>query len=310
MEKKRKIYLARPHGMCAGVRRAIAAVEAVLAESSETVYVLHEIVHNNHIVRNLSARGVRFVESLEDVPDGAILLFSAHGVGNDREREAVLKHLRIVDATCPLVKRLQNGAHEAGVRGQSVVLLGHRGHPEVEGIIGRMEPDDPIYAVENAGEIAGLPPELQRPFLLSQTTLNSEDVELLSGELKKKYPELQTGPGICYATEQRQNAVRALARETSLILIIGSPRSSNSNRLREIAQAAGSRAFLIDGPAELPFKELENAASVGVSAGASAPESLVEATVAELKKTGFCEVTEIGTPALEPQFKLPHIAWL
>lgn len=308
MENSRKIYLAQPHGMCAGVRRAIATVEAVLEQVREPVFVLHEIVHNTHVVRDLASRGVRFVEDLSAVPDGAVVLFSAHGVGSGCEMAAQTKRLRVVDATCPLVKRLQNAAREAGLRKQSVILLGHRGHPEVEGIVGRMAPGDPIYVVENSAEIAALPEKIgENPCLLCQTTLNTEEVTRLGDELRKKYPALQTGPGVCYATRERQNAVRALARVAPLILIIGSKRSSNSNRLREIAAESGSRAFLIDGPEDLPRNELSGVPAVGVSAGASAPESFVEMTIRELEKSGFFGVELVGSPAPEPRFKLPPL---
>ncbi len=307
MENSRKIYLAQPHGMCAGVRRAIATVEAVLAQVHEPIFVLHEIVHNTHVVRDLASRGVRFVEDLSEVPDGAVVLFSAHGVGLECEKTARAKHLHVVDATCPLVKRLQNAAREAGLRKRSVILLGHRGHPEVEGIVGRMAPGDPIYVVENSAEIAALPENIgENPCRLCQTTLNTETVNRLSGELQRKYPTLQAGPGVCYATGERQNAVRALARVAPLILIIGSKRSSNSNRLREIAEESGSRSFLIDGPEDLPRNELSEAPAVGVSAGASAPESFVEMTIRELRKSGFSGVEIVGEAIPEPCFKLPR----
>ena len=304
-----KIYLARPHGMCAGVRRALAAVESVLAAADGIVYVLHEIVHNEPIVRSLTRRGVRFVNSPEEVPEGGILLFSAHGVGSGCEREARNRRLRVVDATCPLVKRLHRAAYEAGAAGVPVVLIGHRNHPEVEGIVGRMEPGTEIRVVESAAEIDALPFPAGTPVLrLCQTTLNTRETERLTSLLRRRFPAMREGPGVCYATFQRQEAVRRLAAVVPLVLIIGSARSSNSNRLREIAAESGAAAFLIDGPETLPLEALRNVTGVGVGAGASAPEHLVDATLEALKRLGFGpDVSFVGEAVEEPRFLPPEL---
>ncbi len=294
MDRRGKIFLAQPHGMCAGVRRAIDAVERMLGQNGAPVYVLHEIVHNNFIVRELAARGVRFAESLEEVPLGARLLLSAHGVATRVEREARDRAGQLVDAVCPLVKRL----HEAAARcvpGEVLILIGHRGHPEVEGILGRGG-GGTVFVVENVTEAEALPefPEDVPVRVLSQTTLNTETVREVSAALRKRRPSIAAEPAVCYATRHRQSAVRLLAKKTPLVLVIGSPRSSNSNRLREAAEQAGARAFLIDGPEELPEEALAEADSVGVTAGASAPETLVERLLEELERRGFGPVETVA----------------
>jgi len=305
MERNKTIYLAQPHGMCAGVRRALEAVDAVLERFGPPVYVLHEIVHNSFIVNRLRERGVRFAETLEEVPPGAVLLFSAHGVSDAVEREARARRLRLVDATCPLVKRLHHAAANAT---GALLLLGHRGHPEVEGTVGRSGARWTL-TVGGADEIAGLPdfPAGTPVALLAQTTLNTEDVRFLEDALKKKYPQLESAAAVCYATTNRQRAVRMLAEKTGAVLVIGSPHSSNSNRLREVAEQAGAKAFLIEGAAGLPREALEKAESVGVGAGASAPESLVREVIAELGTLGFGRVENVPAAEEETVFRQPTI---
>lgn len=305
MERNKTIYLAQPHGMCAGVRRALEAVDAVLERFGPPVYVLHEIVHNSFIVNRLRERGVRFAETLEEVPPGAVLLFSAHGVSGAVEREARARRLRLVDATCPLVKRLHHAAANAA---GALLLLGHRGHPEVEGTVGRSGARW-TFMVGGADEIAGLPdfPADTPVALLAQTTLNTEDVRVLEEALKKKYPQLESAAAVCYATTNRQKAVRMLAERTDVVLVIGSPHSSNSNRLREVAEQAGAKAFLIEGAAGLPREALKKAESVGVGAGASAPESLVREVIAELGALGFGRVENVPAAEEETVFRQPTI---
>lgn len=308
MDPKKEILVAVPHGMCAGVRRALRAVESVLHRCGAPVYVLHEIVHNDFIVNNLKKQGVRFAETLSEVPEGAVLLFSAHGVSAAVEQEAEKRKLRIVDATCPLVKRLQVAAARYSRPGDLLILIGHRGHPEVEGVLGRTG-GGRVLVVENEADIAALPdcPDARRISRLAQTTLNCESVERLTEALRRRYPALECGPGICYATTNRQAAVRELAAHCGMVLIIGSRRSSNSNRLREIATSCGCRAFLIDGPEALPPEVAGWQGAIGVSAGASAPEALVERTVARLAELGFGPVRLLGTPEQKLEFAPPEI---
>ena len=232
MDNQRKIFIARPHGMCAGVRRALDTVEAVLKSAPAPVYVLHEIVHNNFIVNRLKERGVIFAETLAEVPEGAVLLFSAHGVSAAVEEEARRRSLRTVDATCPLVKSLQSAASKSFRPGEVLILIGHRGHPEVEGVLGRVPAGGTVHVISGAAEVPGLPelPAGTPVRALSQTTLNLEAVDEVLAALRNRWPQLESGPGVCYATTNRQKAVRQLAARCRTLLIIGSPRSSNSNR--------------------------------------------------------------------------------
>lgn len=309
MDPKKEILIAVPHGMCAGVRRALEAVESVLHRCGTPVCVLHEIVHNDFIVNDLRRRGVRFAETLAEVPEGAVLLFSAHGVSAAVEREAKKRKLRIVDATCPLVKRLQiAAARRSSDPGDVLILIGHRGHPEVEGVLGRTG-GGRVLVVEREADIAALPDcsGARRISRLAQTTLNCETVETLTGLLRQRYPALECGPGICYATTNRQSAMCELASLCGMVLVIGSRRSSNSNRLREIAESRGCRAFLIDGPEVLPPEVASWPGPIGVSAGASAPEELVERTVVRLGELGFGPVRLLGTPEQKLAFAPPEI---
>ncbi len=287
---ERTVYLAEPRGMCAGVRRALDVLDGVSGE----VYVLHEIVHNNFIVSRLRKRGVHFVESPDEVPEGATLVFSAHGVSRQVEAQARARHLRVVDATCPLVKRVQASAAAGVAAGELVLLVGHGGHPEVEGILGQAEPGG-IRLLERVEDVAALPEADGRPLrLVSQTTLEPEFVEMLRREVTKRYGIVpKQGAGVCYATAQRQNAVRRIAARAELVLIIGSPRSSNSNRLREVAAAVNGNALLLDHPDELVPAQLNRVRTVGVSAGASAPEELITLLLLRLYDAGFHRVETV-----------------
>jgi len=305
MKSNKTIYLAQPHGMCAGVRRALEAVETVLTRFPPPVYVLHDIVHNSFIVNRLRGRGVRFADTLDDVPPGSVLMFSAHGVSDAVENEARKRGYRLVDATCPLVKRLH---HAAAKTSGVLLLLGHRGHPEVEGTVGRSGAKL-TFTVGDAAEIAALPeiPAETPVSLLAQTTLNTDDVLAMEAMLKKKYPQLESAAAVCYATTNRQKAMRLVAGKTRTVLVIGSPRSSNSNRLREVAEQSGAEAFLIENAAEIPPKVWENSESVGIGAGASAPESLVREAIAELERRGFGPVVPVPAAEEETVFKQPEI---
>ena len=282
----RRLFLAEVHGMCGGVRRALAILDRIPRHSGETLYVHHEIVHNNCIVERLKRRGVVFVDSPDEVPPGARLVFSAHGVSRTVEAACRARSLRVIDATCPLVKKIHRAAAAGVAAGDLVLLLGHGGHPETEGILGQAEAGA-IHLIESERDLASLPAASGRPVrLLSQTTLDTERVERLRRALRACFPELIDDGGICYATRDRQSAVRQLAQRVEAFLVIGSPRSSNSNRLREVA-AAFVPARLIDSPAELRGEDFAGIKTLGLSAGASVPEDLIDQVVETLVSFGF-----------------------
>ena len=289
-EPKKKLLFAEPRGFCGGVRRALALVDELLErrQGDCPVYVFHEIVHNNFVVKNLKEKNVIFVDRLDAVPDGTDCVFSAHGVSPEVEAEAVKKQLRVTDATCPLVKAVHKRAAELVDSGFFTILIGHANHPESIGTLGQRPG---IYLVEGVDDVAALPtPSPGQPVgFITQTTLSSEEITPVVDALRKRFGKL-TGEGdICYATNQRQKAVRELCRQVDVMLIVGSARSSNSNRLREIAAAAGVKAFLLDDASDLMPEMVDNALVIGISAGASAPECLVEALTSRLKSEfGFC----------------------
>lgn len=305
MEQTKCIYLAHPHGMCAGVRRALETVSAVLERFGSPVFVLHEIVHNSLIVNALLEQGVRFADSLDEVPSGARLLFSAHGVSSSVEEEASRRGFQPIDATCPLVKKLHHAAEEAN---DVLILLGHRGHPEVEGTLGRSGARR-TFLVGRKEELAALPSfsDEMQIMLLAQTTLNREEVHAMELLLRERYPHLESAATVCYATTNRQKAMRLLTEKTGTVLVIGSPHSSNSNRLREIAEQAGAEAFLVERAEELPREPLLSAASVGIGAGASAPEYLVQQVIRELDRFGFGRIEPVCAAKETVRFPLPKI---
>lgn len=280
----RIVYVAEPHGMCAGVRRAL----HMLNDAAGDVYVLHEIVHNNYIVGRLRARGVRFIESPEDAPPGATLVFSAHGVSRAVESRARSRDLRIVDATCPLVKRVHASAAAGVAAGELVLLAGHRGHPEVDSILGQARCGE-IRLLEGLEDVASLPDVADRPIrLVAQTTLDPDFVNVLRQAIADRcgvYPEM--GAGICYATVNRQKAVQKLAACAELVIVVGSPHSSNSNRLLEVAAAVNENSLLLDHPDALDARRLERVRTVGVSAGASVPDELIVLLLLRLRRAGF-----------------------
>ena len=283
------IYLANPRGFCAGVDRAIEIVERALEKFSAPIYVRHEVVHNRYVVSNLIKKGAIFVEELDEIPDGATVIFSAHGVSQQVRNEAKNRRLRIFDATCPLVTKvhLEVARHEKNT--EDVILIGHAGHPEVEGTLGqyKQNPDSNIYLIETVEDVAAL--QVKNPDALAyvtQTTLSVDDTKNIIDALRNKFTNIQ-GPrkdDICYATQNRQDAVRALADKTDVFLVIGSANSSNSNRLRELAEKQKVNAFLIDGVEDIKEAWFENANSIGVTAGASAPEILVQEVITRLEK--------------------------
>lgn len=290
------ILLANPRGFCAGVDRAISIVERALDIFESPIYVRHEVVHNKYVVNGLKARGAVFVEELHQVPDDSIVIFSAHGVSQQVRQEAKRRELKVFDATCPLVTKVHMEVTRASRRGTECILIGHHGHPEVEGTMGQYDnPEGGIYLVEQPEDVAVL--EVKDPsnvFYCSQTTLSVDDTADVIDALRDKFPEIK-GPrkdDICYATQNRQDAVRDLADKVELLLVVGAKNSSNSNRLRELADKMGTRAYLIDDANSMEESWFHTVNSVGVTAGASAPEVLVQQVITRLKELGGKTVVE------------------
>ena len=301
------VRLANPRGFCAGVDRAIEVVEKALEVHGAPVYVLHEIVHNRHVVEDLSSRGVVFVDSLEEVPGSSVTIFSAHGVSDAVVETAERRGLRVIDATCPLVTKVHLQAQGYREKGRHVILIGHPGHPEVEGTRGRI--DGPVTVLSTVEEVAAL--EVEDPEKLAyvtQTTLSIDDTREVIEALVRRFPRIQ-GPelkDICYATQNRQNAVRRLAEEgLDVLIVIGSKNSSNSNRLAELGRRKGVRSFLIDDAGEIRAEWFGKDGRVGVTAGASAPESLVKKVVLRLRELGATSVEEIPGELETVEFRLP-----
>ncbi len=305
-----EIVLANPRGFCAGVDRAIAIVERALELFGPPIYVRHEIVHNRYVVDDLRARGAVFVDELDEVPDGATVIFSAHGVARSVHDEGKRRGLCVFDATCPLVTKVHLEVMRHARDGLDVVLIGHRGHPEVDGTLGQFDgPAEAIHVVENLDDVAALAPrDPAQLAYVTQTTLSMDDTRTLVEALQARFPAIR-GPkkaDICYATQNRQDAVKSLVDSCDLILVVGSPNSSNSNRLREIAAARGVAAHLIDGPEQLDPAWLDGAGCVGVTAGASAPEVLVAGVVERLRSLGGQPASEREGQTEEVYFPLPR----
>lgn len=292
-----KILLANPRGFCAGVDRAISIVELALEIHGAPIYVRHEVVHNRFVVDGLKAKGAIFVEELDEVPDDAIVIFSAHGVSQAVRQEAKRRGLKVFDATCPLVTKVHMQVARASRKGTKAILIGHEGHPEVLGTMGQYDNEEGgIYLVESVEDIANLPVSNQDELtFMTQTTLSIDDTSGVIEALKEKYPAIQ-GPrknDICYATTNRQQAVRELAKQSQLVLVIGSKNSSNSNRLAELASRMGVQSRLIDGPEDIDASWLEGVQTIGITAGASAPEVLVQSVILHLKGLGVTEVANL-----------------
>jgi 4-hydroxy-3-methylbut-2-enyl diphosphate reductase len=303
------ILLANPRGFCAGVDRAIEIVERVLELFGAPIYVRHEVVHNRFVVESLRARGAVFVDEVDQVPPGATLIFSAHGVAQEVRAAAAARQLRVFDATCPLVTKVHLEVARHCRDGFDVILIGHRGHPEVEGTMGQCRNGGHIHLVQEVDDVAGI--QVRNPERLAyvtQTTLSMDDTAIIVTALQGRFPRIQ-GPrrsDICYATQNRQDAVKDLARRCGLVLVVGSPNSSNSNRLREIAQKQGTTAYLIDGAEDIQGDWLAGTPRVGVTAGASAPEILVERVIARLREWGAHEVEEQHGIREQVVFALPR----
>ena len=292
-----KILLANPRGFCAGVDRAISIVELALEIHGAPIYVRHEVVHNRFVVDGLKAKGAIFVEELDEVPDDAIVIFSAHGVSQAVRQEAKRRGLKVFDATCPLVTKVHMQVARASRKGTKAILIGHEGHPEVLGTMGQYDNEEGgIYLVESVEDIANLPVSNQDELtFMTQTTLSIDDTSGVIEALKEKYPAIQ-GPrknDICYATTNRQQAVRELAKQSQLVLVIGSKNSSNSNRLAELASRMGVQSRLIDGPEDIDASWLGGVKTIGITAGASAPEVLVQSVISHLKELGATEVANL-----------------
>ena len=292
-----KIILANPRGFCSGVYRAISIVELALEIHGAPIYVRHEVVHNRFVVNGLRERGAIFVEELSEVPDGAIVIFSAHGVSQAVRQEAKERNLKVFDATCPLVTKVHMQVARASRKGTKAILIGHKGHPEVEGTMGQYSNQDGgIYLIEGVEDIANLPLQQDdEATFMTQTTLSIDDTSETIEALKAKYPSIQ-GPhknDICYATTNRQQAVRELAKQSDLVIVVGSKNSSNSNRLAELASRMGVPAKLIDDPEDLRTEWLTDIHTIGITAGASAPEVLVQSVINRLKEMGVETVEEL-----------------
>jgi 4-hydroxy-3-methylbut-2-enyl diphosphate reductase len=298
--------LAQPRGFCAGVDRAIEIVERALHQFGAPIYVRHEIVHNDHVVGDLRQKGAVFVDDLSDIPDGATVVFSAHGVSRAVRNEAGGRSLQVFDATCPLVTKVHVEVAKLRRDGRDVIMIGHEGHPEVEGTMGQA--DDGIHLVETVEDVERLEIESTRPLAyVTQTTLSVDDCRLVIEALKKRFPTIAEPKkqDICYATQNRQDAVKFMAPQCDLVLVIGSPSSSNSNRLREVAEKMGKEARLIGSADELDPAWLLGKRRIGITAGASAPEVLVQALLERLRSLGVARVQTLDGIKEEVQFPLP-----
>ena len=306
-----EVVLANPRGFCAGVDRAIEIVERALDIFGSPIYVRHEVVHNKFVVDGLRERGAVFVDELNEVPDGNTVIFSAHGVSQAVRQEAASRDLRIFDATCPLVTKVHLEVSRHCKAGDEVILIGHKGHPEVEGTMGQYQCENPgtgIYLVETPEDVAKLNvKDKTKLSFVTQTTLSMNDTQAVIDALRKHFPEIK-GPkkdDICYATQNRQDAVKRLSSDCEVVLVVGSPNSSNSNRLREIAEKEGRKGYLIDGPEDMKQDWFDGVTKVGVTAGASAPEILVESVIYQLEGWGVNSVTTDGGEPENVVFSLP-----
>jgi 4-hydroxy-3-methylbut-2-enyl diphosphate reductase len=301
------ILLANPRGFCAGVDRAIAIVEAALARFGAPIYVRHEVVHNTYVVNDLKNKGAVFVDELQDVPTGSTVIFSAHGVSQGVRAEAEALGLKVFDATCPLVTKVHVEVSKMRERGLEIVMIGHRGHPEVEGTLGQS--DGGMYLVETPADVAAL--QVRSPDKLAyvtQTTLSVDDAARVVDALRERFPTI-VGPkkdDICYATQNRQDAVKAMAAQCDLVIVVGSPTSSNSNRLREVADNLGVPAYMVDQADEIQPDWLAGKVRVGLTAGASAPEILVCAVIERLKQLGMADVQNLDGVTERVAFPMPR----
>ena len=306
-----EVLLANPRGFCAGVDRAIDIVNRALEVFGAPIYVRHEVVHNKFVVEDLRSRGALFVDELDEVPDDSIVIFSAHGVSQAVRSEASRRSLKVFDATCPLVTKVHIEVARYSAEGRECILIGHRGHPEVEGTMGQYDTTagGDIYLVENEEQVASLVVRNSaRLSYVTQTTLSMDDTARVIEALRQRFPKTQ-GPrkdDICYATQNRQDAVKQLAAQCDLVLVVGSPNSSNSNRLRELAERMGAAAYLLDGAGDIDPQWLQGKSRIGVTAGASAPEVLVREVLEGLRALGAGEPVEVDGRPENVTFSLPR----
>ncbi len=303
-----QIILANPRGFCAGVDRAIGIVERALERFGAPIYVRHEVVHNKFVVENLKSKGAIFIEDLSDVPPGNTLIYSAHGVSLAVRHEAEARGLTVFDATCPLVTKVHLEVARMRDKGMEIIMIGHKGHPEVEGTMGQS--NGGMYLVETAEDVMNLEVKNESKLaFVTQTTLSVDDAARVIEALKIRFPEI-VGPkkdDICYATQNRQDAVKSLAQQCDVVIVVGSPNSSNSNRLREVAENLGIASYMVDNATQLEAGWLRGKSRIGVTAGASAPEVLVQAVIDQLKLFGADEVNELTGITENVTFPIPKI---
>ncbi len=298
------IVLAEPRGFCAGVDRAIDIVEHALAKFGRPIYVRHEIVHNTYVVNDLKEKGAIFIEDLAEVPPGATLIFSAHGVSRAVQQEAEQRGCRIFDATCPLVTKVHVEVAKLHKEGYEFIMIGHKGHPEVEGTMGQL--DSGIHLVEDEADVAKVQPaQTAKLAVVTQTTLSVDDAAGILAAVKARFPSVREPKqqDICYATQNRQDAVKLLSPQVDVVIVVGSPTSSNSNRLRELAERMGTPAYMVDSAADLQAQWLQGVGNVGLTAGASAPDVLVQAVIARLRELGAVAVRTL--PGVQETMKFP-----
>jgi len=306
MQNFKEIVLAEPRGFCAGVDRAIEIVDRALLKFGKPVYVRHEIVHNTYVVEDLKNRGAIFIEDLNDVPAGATLVFSAHGVPKSVEAEATRRGFTVFDATCPLVTKVHVEVAKLHKEGYEFVMIGHKGHPEVEGTMGQLA--DGIYLVEDIADVAHIQPkQTDRLAVVTQTTLSVDDAAEITEAVVARFPSIRRPKmqDICYATQNRQDAVKVLSAEVDLVIVVGSPSSSNSNRLRDVAQRYGAESYMVDTAAELQTEWFKGKTRVGLTAGASAPDILVQEVITRIRALGAVSVRTLDGIQETIKFPLP-----
>jgi 4-hydroxy-3-methylbut-2-en-1-yl diphosphate reductase len=301
-----EVLLAEPRGFCAGVDRAIDIVDHALELFGKPIYVRHEIVHNTHVVDDLRSRGAIFIEDLNDVPEGATLVFSAHGVPKSVEREAERRGFRVFDATCPLVTKVHVEVAKLHKEGYEFLMIGHKGHPEVEGTMGQLS--DGIHLVQDVDDVNKVQPkQIQLLAVVTQTTLSMDDAAHIMTAIKTRFPQIREPKqqDICYATQNRQDAVKLLSPQVDIVIVVGSPSSSNSNRLRDVAQLQGTNSYMIDNASELKEEWLVGKQRVGLTAGASAPDILVQEVIAKLRQLGAVTIKNLDGVKETIKFPLP-----
>ena len=301
-----EVLLAEPRGFCAGVDRAIEIVERALVKFGAPIYVRHEIVHNTYVVNDLKAKGAIFIEDLADVPPGATLVFSAHGVSKAVQAEAKARGFQVFDATCPLVTKVHVEVAKLAREGYEFIMIGHKGHPEVEGTMGQLS--EGIYLVEDIPDVARVQPRTDKLAVVTQTTLSVDDAAAILAEVKRLFPQVREPKkqDICYATQNRQDAVKVLAPAVDVVIVVGSPTSSNSSRLRELAERLGTEAHMVEGADDLQPAWFEGRRRVGLTAGASAPDVLVQAVITRLRELGALSIRKMDGVTEDVHFPLPR----